>query len=406
MSGNFDPRRPFIVYVGPFNFPEGGAAARRILGNSLSLAEAGYQVLILSGQKADDDSVWPMGNNIFLASTNERDAEGLPNVLRFMKYALMGAKSRRWLERLGARPAAVILYSGYTPYLLQLGSWRRRNRTPLIFDAVEWYTAASPLSFTMSPYLWQIEFAMRVLTRRVDGVIAISRYLEDWYRGAGLPVVRIPPTLNIAGVAPGPGSDGDRLSLIYAGAPGSGKDQLDEIVRAVAMVDPEGHRLVLNIYGPTAGEVMRLPSMRRKASAAIEAHGPVSHARALDAIGRADFSVLMRRPGRVATAGFSTKVVESMAAGTPVIANLTGDLGEHLIDGVNSLVCDGYHAEPLVATLNRALALGHEERQDMRAAARRAAAAGFDHRVHIAALSRLVESARRAIDGNQGEAAT
>ena len=37
----FDPARPFVVYVGPFAFPDGGAAARRILGNALSLVEAG-----------------------------------------------------------------------------------------------------------------------------------------------------------------------------------------------------------------------------------------------------------------------------------------------------------------------------------------------------------------------------
>lgn len=394
----FDPQRPFVVYVGPFAFPDGGAAARRILGNALSLVEAGYQVLILSGQQAADDAIHPFSEGVFVASTSERDAEELPEVLRLARYALMGSKSRRWLERLEARPAAVILYSGYTPYLLQLKGWRRRARTPLIFDAVEWYTASSPLRFLVSPYLWQTELAMRVLTRRLDGVIAISRFLEDWYDKAGLPVARIPPTLDVAGLAPGPGGGGGRLSLIYAGTPGKAKDQLDEIVAAVRAVDPEGRRLVLEVYGPTASEVLRLPSMRGQTSAAVVAHGPVSHAEAMEAVGRADFSILTRRPDRVSTAGFPTKVVESLAAGTPVIANLTGDLGEHLVDGENSLICGDYRAEAVAAALERALASTAAERARMRAAARRTAEAGFDHRVHVAALLRLVEAARRAID--------
>ena len=394
----FDPQRPFVVYVGPFAFPDGGAAARRILGNALSLVEAGYQVLILSGQQAADDAIRPFSEGVFVASTSERDAEGLPELLRLARYVTMGSKSRRWLNRLDARPAAVILYSGYTPYLLQLKGWCRRARTPLIFDAVEWYTAASPLRFLASPYLWQSELAMRVLTRRLDGVIAISRFLEDWYNKARLPVVRIPPTLDIAGLAPGPGGDGGRLSLAYAGTPGKAKDQLNEIVAAVRAVDPEGRRLVLDVYGPTTAEILRLPSMGGEASPAIVAHGPVSHDEAMAAVGRADFSILARRPDRVSTAGFPTKVVESLAVGTPVIANLTGDLGEHLVDGENSLICAGYRAEAVAGALERALALTADERARMRIGSRRTAEANLDYRVHAPALLRVVEAARRAID--------
>ena len=394
----FDPQRPFVVYVGPFAFPDGGAAARRILGNALSLVEAGYQVLILSGQQAADDAIRPFSEGVFVASTSERDAEGLPELLRLARYVTMGSKSRRWLDRLNARPAAVILYSGYTPYLLQLKGWCRRARTPLIFDAVEWYTAASPLRFLTSPYLWQTELAMRVLTRRLDGVIAISRYLEDWYAKAGLPVARVAPTLDVAGMAPGPGGDAGRLSLVYAGTPGKAKDQLNEIVAAVRAVDPEGRRLVLDVFGPTIPEILRLPSMRGEASPAIIAHGPVSHADAMAAVGRADFSILARRPDRVSTAGFPTKVVESLAVGTPVIANLTGDLGEHLVDGENSLICAGYRAEAVAGALERALALTADERARMRIGSRRTAEANFDYRVHAPALLRVVEAARRAID--------
>ena len=42
-----------VFYIGPFSFPNGGAAARRILGNYLSLKDNGFDVKILSGQKKD-----------------------------------------------------------------------------------------------------------------------------------------------------------------------------------------------------------------------------------------------------------------------------------------------------------------------------------------------------------------
>ena len=83
--------RPWIAYVGPFHFPEGGAAARRILGNSQSLIAAGYNVVIASGQESDSESVDGATNagqlkmltpGLWLASLDERDAEHMPRLLR------------------------------------------------------------------------------------------------------------------------------------------------------------------------------------------------------------------------------------------------------------------------------------------------------------------------------------
>ncbi|HAV51028.1 MAG TPA: group 1 glycosyl transferase [Brevundimonas sp.] len=391
----FDPARPFIVYVGPFAFPEGGAAARRILGNAQSLVAAGYQVLVLSGQQAPGDAVHALGDGIFLASTSERDAEHLPNLLRLTRYVTMGAKSRDWLARLEARPAAVILYSGYTPYILQLRGWCRRAGVPLIFDAVEWYTAASPLGFATSPYLWQTELAMRVLIPRLDGLIAISRWLEDHYTRAGLPVVRVSPTLAVKATPVGQGGDGDRLSLVYAGTPGR-KDLLDVLLRAVATVDPNGERLRLDIYGPSAEDLKAYGLAVVPPS--VTAHGPVAQATAMAGVARADFSVLLRRPDKVATAGFPTKFVESLAVGTPVIATLTSDLADHLVDGQNGLVCDDASPETVARVLERALAMTTKQKSALRKTARHTAETGFDYRRHTDGLQRLVEAVTCAKD--------
>jgi len=391
----FDPARPFVVYVGPFAFPEGGAAARRILGNAQSLVAAGYQVLVLSGQQASDDAVHALGDGIFLASTSERDAEHLPNLLRLTRYVTMGAKSRAWLDRLGAVPSAVILYSGYTPYILQLRGWCRRAGVPLIFDAVEWYTAASPLGFATSPYLWQTEIAMRWLIPKLDGVIAISRWLEDHYARAGLPVVRVPPTLDVNAALEGQGGDDDRLTLVYAGTPGR-KDLLDVMLQAVAAVDPDGERLRLDIYGPSPEDLAAYGLAAIPPS--VTAHGPVPHAVAMAGVAAADFSVLLRRPDKVATAGFPTKFVESLAVGTPVIATLTSDLADHLVDGENGLICREASPESVARVLERALALSGREKVALRRAARHTAETGFDYRRHTDRLRRLVETATCAKD--------
>lgn len=393
----FDASRPFVVYVGPFAFPEGGAAARRILGNAQSLIRAGYQVLVLSGQQAPDDAIHPLGDGLFLASTSERNAEHLPNLLRLTRYVTMGAKSRDWLARLGARPEAVILYSGYTPYILQLRGWCRSAGVPLIFDAVEWYTAASPLGFVTSPYLWQTEIAMRWLLPHLDGVIAISRWLEDHYGHADLPVVRVPPTLDVRETPEGQGGAGDRLTLVYAGTPGR-KDLLGSLLAAVRLVDPAGERLRLEVYGPSADDLARYGVTDLPAS--ITAHGAVPQATAMAGVAAADFSVLLRRPDKVATAGFPTKFVESLAVGTPVIATLTSDLADYLVDGENGLVCADTTPATVARALERALTLTARQKATLREAARHTAETGFDYRRHTDSLRRLVETATCAKDAS------
>lgn len=394
---DFDPVRPFVVYVGPFAFPEGGAAARRILGNAQSLIRAGYQVLVLSGQQAPEDEVQSLGDGLFLASTSERDAEHLPNLLRLTRYVTMGAKSRDWLARLGARPEAVILYSGYTPYILQLRGWCRSAGVPLIFDAVEWYTAASPLGFVTSPYLWQTEISMRWLLPHLDGVIAISRWLEDHYGHGGLPVVRVPPTLDVKATPEGQGGTDDRLTLVYAGTPGR-KDLLGSLLEAVCLVDPAGERLRLEVYGPSSDDLARYGVGTLPPS--ITAHGAVPQAMAMAGVAAADFSVLLRRPDKVATAGFPTKFVESLAVGTPVIATLTSDLADYLVDGENGLVCTDTTPATVARALERALTLTARQKSALRKAARHTAETGFDYRRHTDSLRRLVETATCAKDAS------
>jgi glycosyltransferase involved in cell wall biosynthesis len=117
--------------------------------------------------------------------------------------------------------------------------------------------------------------------------------------------------------------------------------------------------------------------------------GRIPQERVRDAYLAADFSVLLREPVRYAHAGFPTKVPESLAAGVPVICNLTSDLGEHVHDGVEGLVCEGPSPSAFAAALRRAIDLPPTRRAAMRRAARAEAERSFDYRVYIDALARF-----------------
>jgi glycosyltransferase involved in cell wall biosynthesis len=384
---------PWIAYVVPFDFPEGGAGARRVLGNAQSLVAAGYRVTIISAQiDRSGGDARPFAPGISLASTGERDAEHLPRALKRARYIFTGSRTRDWIARAPTPPAAIILYSGYSPYLLQLTGMARRRNIPLIFDAVEWYTASSTAGFLKSPYLWNIELAMRVLIPRLDGVVAISSYLADYYRRRGLAVAQVPPTLDVTALEPvlENRSDDGRLHLSYCGS--ASNDLLDTVVTALMRLDPEGARIRLDIAGPTAAEVLALPGLHGHDAVppGLTLHGRVTHEQSVAITRAADFTIFLRRINRVSTAGFPTKFGESLSLGTPVITNLTSDLAEHLDDGVNGLVCPSHDPGDLANILERALTLDPAQLSAMRRAARATAEADFDYKVHSEALVRLL----------------
>lgn len=392
--------RPWIAYVGPVACPEGGAAAQRILGNAKALVGAGYDVVIVSGQRAGPEGeVFDVAPGIRCASVNERDAEHLPKVLRYMRYTVMGARSRSWLDKQGSLPDAVILYSGYSPYLLQFTGWARRRGVALLFDATEWYSAPSLLGFLASPYLWNTEFAMRVLIPRLDGVVAISRALENYYSAKGLQVCRVPPLFDPAQRAPSfPEADGrGPLRLVYSGSPGR-KDLLDTVIETVIRHDAATGRVQLEIVGLSEAELRRRAPLRQRGGeipASLRAHGRVSHERSMQLVGEADFQVFLRHVNRVSTHGFPTKFVESLALGTPVITNITSDLADHLRDGETGLICPQPTQATLEATLQRALGLDAETRRAMRVAARAEAERAFSPAEHSVALGDLIARSRR-----------
>lgn len=275
--------------------------------------------------------------------------------------------------------------------MLRLLSWCRKHGIPLVADVVEWYDPRQMAGGRFGPFNLSAQWALRHLYPRADGVIAISRLLANHYSRAGLPVVRVPPTADVHGVEPGSGSgraNGEKLRLVYAGTPGK-KDLLRNVIEGVELVDPDGARLELTVLGPSAGEVTSMLG-GRPLPHSVRAIGQIEQTAVGAYIGKADFSVLLREPARFSNAGFPTKLVESMAHGTPVISNVTSDIALYLHHGEEGLVCEDWSASAFANVLRHALSLEPAQIAVMRSAARRQAERSFDYREYSVALSEFV----------------
>ena len=169
------------------------------------------------------------------------------------------------------------------------------------------------------------------------------------------------------------------------------------MVEALLQMDPEGHQVRLVVAGPKPEELLRSPALKRLQSTSlpgcIKALGHLSHEGALDVVREADFTVLLRPPLRYAQAGFPTKVPESLAVGSPVICNITSDLGDYIQDGREGLICRNESVAAFMEAIERAIRLKPDQKESMRQAARSQAERSFDFRNYSEALDRFIQEA-------------
>lgn len=341
--------KKIILYVGPVEVQGNSAAARRIIGNAHAIKHSGLNVVISSAEVKEFK--WSETEGIPTYHTGERKYEDLKGIRRYFAYAFMGKETIQFLEENKQKIQSVILYSGYSPYLLKLLPWCKKNKIPLVFDAVEWYEAPNKLQQWFNPYYWNIELAMRYLIPKTKNVIAISSYLNSYYQKKNCKTVIIPPLLSVPKGKIMVKKISRQLKLAYTGTPGR-KDLFNNFLETLLLLQEENITGVsLTIAGMNKEQVLGYPAFVRRNIRQLpdnfKALGYLTSSKAKEVLECAHFSLLLRKENRVAQAGFPTKVVESLSMGTPIILNLTSDLGEYLVHGENVLVCEDYSAHSL-----------------------------------------------------------
>ena len=382
-----------VAYVGPFSFPVGGPWASRVLGNALSLRDAGYNVIIGSGQMGGAE-IPESVENIKIVSLNERVAENFPQIAKHIAYIGMGQKTINWLNLLATKPVAIILYAGYTPYLLRLIPWCRARGIPMAFDAVEWYSPERVPGGRFGPYRVSFEWAMRRGCVKCRNIISISSYIHEFYKQKGCNTIQVPPTLDTKRIANMHKRVRNNILRIgYTGSPGR-KDLLNIALKAFLKVRESGGEIEFFIAGLDSEELISFPCFEefgiKTMPSGIFALGRLSHEDALRIVSECDFTVLLRPYIIDTKAGFPTKVVESLAVGTPVICNLTSDLGDHIFHGKTGLICREPNVEACEKAFRDALKLTNGQLRFMREQSAYHAKQTFDYRNYIPSFANFV----------------
>lgn len=356
--------RGFVLIVGNFEFPDGNAAGKRVLGIGLIFKQLGFQPVFVGV-----DKTLPANHNI---EETRREGYGMSayclsypqGLFGWMNYQKPFENTLNVIQEIGKENiAAFVAYGNPCVSILmnKFRKWCRENDIFFIADCVDW------IEFSEKGFVHNIikfldtNFQKRYVIARADAVIAISRYLYEFYSKTTRNVMLLPPVTdvrlnrdevlrslekyNLAG-----GSD-RRKSFVYAGSPfwinpdstpDTFKDRLDRTVELFYKVFQKTDRFTFDIYGITKEEYLivlpRHQKMLDEMVAHVIFHGNYAIKELERRIINADFSVLHRDDNLVTQAGFPTKVSESVSLGVPVITEKTSNIVDYIITGYNGIL--------------------------------------------------------------------
>ena len=350
-----------IVYVGDFDFRNENVQAHLVKNNGKIFNALGYSVEYI-GINREVSSFKELSSLPQYAISGENDYFELPNTLNFSGMLKTSKISKLIIDKLNETKnsqgvSCVITYQSpsYAVVVQKIAKWCKRNGVKYIVNSADLpiFDVQSTIRRVVMKINW--DKLHKVNHKNADGIIAVSSFIEEFYKKEGRPSVIIPPLFDCESfreeITPNV-----ICNFVYAGTPfkltgreadpKGMKDRLDKIIDLFLELTSQGIKYRFDIVGVTKEEYVA--GVPRHASAVndesnIRFWGKKSHEETLRMIESADFSINYRDENLMTRAGFSTKIVESVSLGTPVIINPISDTFRYLEEGSDGFaLCDDF----------------------------------------------------------------
>ncbi len=341
-----------VVFVTNSYFPYGQAYSQRALNLSRIFRECGYTVKIIADctkEKNAEKGCFD-GFEYFVAGDNSKAGRyfnNKRNSLKLLKNIINSDDVK-----------AVLISGGTYDRFDSVRDICTKKGIPLILEVCEWYDIAS---FKLGKLDFRYNQFNKCITKsffKADAFITISRLLEEHFKNSGKPTIRIPTVIDCSEFAYSEKTDNQKIKLIHAGTSvgKQRKEMFGEIMFALAEYK-EDCPFEYTIFGSNRSTVLENigndNQLLESLSDTVKIVGRIPQKEMLQKYCEADFSIFVRPDRRSSHAGFPTKLAESMAAGTPVITNNTGDIGLYLKDGFNGFLLKDGSQQSVKEVLNR-----------------------------------------------------
>lgn len=350
-----------IIYIGG-EFPDKDASALRILSNSKAIKEAGYDVIIIS-PSSDPERV-RMKTEVYQGFT--------------IYYYQQPCSTKDWFKDLISihffceiineqiNVKGVICYNHHGISLLRLIRWLHNKGIKVYADCTEWHTTNHLSLFKKIIKSFDINFRIKYAQKKVDGIIAISQFFSRLYKPYTKTIV-VPPLIDIYDpIWKGTYVVNSIRAFSYTGRMGIGKDLLHKCIEVFYQLKND-YSFQFKILGCSREEYLRQNPddaiIVEELADKISFKGYSSHQEAVDLTKKSDYSVLIREHNRKNDSGFPTKLTESVACGTPIIATDFSDVKNYITDNHLGIIVENWD---LKGAFIRALSISDEELKELK----------------------------------------
>lgn len=323
------------------DYPNLDAASNYVANMAKTLGLAGLEVYLISLDRACEKGVSKSNDwikaDLFSYATIPYCVANKVEILK--SRVLCGKKIISYLERMTCSNDDVIityLYKAKTNK--DVVSWAKKNKIKIYATVVEWFEGASR---EQEKCFAQYE--------RCNGVIAISKNIEEYFRGLGLRTMILPPIVDM-----GRFEDlfqksikehqaTDKVNFLYTGN-FVGKDDMRVMLEALAILSDEVRSIIEFHITRFAPESLKNASgvsdeIWDRVKDGIVTHGDVTVDELRRLLECADYLPIARQANRTTVSNFPSKIPEAMAAGVVPIMTRVGDCpNDYLTDGTDSIL--------------------------------------------------------------------
>ncbi len=316
-----------VLYIGGFELPDKNAAAQRVVGIAKGLREIGYKVVFLNSLKGRDN-IGINKKKYFGFQCYEYGRE------KEFDYLFSGKITKKFISKLNPDIVVAYNYPGFS--LEKIRRHCNKKGIKCYADVTEWYQAnCGNIIYRLVKNLDSF-YRMKIVQKRLDGVITISRFLFDYYSRA-VKTVLVPPTVDITDKKweKEKLDNSKKTIFVYAGSPSSQKEKIDYVVQSFR--DMQGDNKIIKIVGIDENQFREIYNWKKTIPSSVKFMDRVNHEEAIKIVKDSDWAIIFRENNKVVKAGFPTKVVEAVTCGTAVIANPFSNILDYL-DNTNSLI--------------------------------------------------------------------
>lgn len=393
-----------FIYTGYFRFPNGDAAASRVLNNARILRDLGHDVFVVSfGGTPRTGDLTESGyeyDGIKYINTNDIDTHTIKE--RLLRYVAPAPKAMKIIREQIGKIDGIISYNPTAALNIRLKKLCNRNSIHYIVDLTEWPAPNEMPGGKYFPIYWQSEYNFKRIQKSISNFIPISTYLRDYYQQSNH--VLLPPLIDVNDkkwsvfqyITDSRIADFKGIRIVFAGTPAK-KDLLGNLINSLCAILPEHQNFQLVVAGVDSDSGKAFfdnPTDFDCFADNFVFLGRIPQEMVPSIYHISDFSAIIREPSRKNTAGFPTKMAESMVSGCPILLNYTSDLAQYAIDGQNAVVIPDYTIESIKDGLKRISQFSDEDIKRMKTNTLNIGKSVFDYRNYIDKTERFISSLR------------